>query len=104
RGAQPSKTEARPAAGPATTAPASQTVQEELILVADDAEGGAAEPRPAAANLKTMAEVPHEYRLADIPQARAKLIKTRANSKPFAFWLQASAVDAKEARPIGLAL
>ena len=33
-----------------------------MILVADDAEAGAAEPGPAAANLKTMAEVPHDFR------------------------------------------
>jgi DNA polymerase-1 len=106
RGFQPPK---GPSAATAKTAtapvPVKQAIQEDLVLVADDEEEQlkVSEPKPAAANLKTMADVPHDYRLVGTPQARADLIKTISRQKAFGFSLQANAADPKEAQLIGLA-
>ena len=53
---------------------------EQLVLVSESGRSGGRKrrPKPAAtsANLKTIADVPHEYHLVDSPAERAKLIKT----------------------------
>jgi DNA polymerase I len=95
----------RPVAGEATAAPARVAVQEDLVLVADEtAAGGSGEPaRTLTANLKTMADVAHEYHVAETAQSRADLIKSLSSQKAFAFSLQASGHDPKEAGIVGLA-
>ena len=62
-----------------------------------------AEPVAAAANLKTIADVPHEYHLVDSPAARAKLIQTLQSKDSFCLDTETTSLDTKEARLVGLA-
>ena len=72
-------------------------------------EGAAAEtkPEPAAAapasNLKTIADVPHEYHLVDSPAERAKLIQVLQSLDSFCFDTETTGLDPKAARLVGLA-
>jgi DNA polymerase-1 len=79
---------------------------EQLVLVSET-EGGAAETKPepvaAAANLKTIAEVPHEYHLVASAADRRKLIKTLEGRTSFCFDTETTSLDPKEARLVGLA-
>jgi DNA polymerase I len=69
-------------------------------------EGRGEEPAPAtpapAANLKKLADVPHNYQILSKPQEVAKLIETLSSSKSFCFKAETSGTDAKEARLEGL--
>ena len=90
-----------PAAG------AGDRVGEQLVLVSET-EGGRAEetkPKPPAtgANLKTIAEVPHEYHLVDLPAERAKLVQTLQKLDSFCLDTETTSLDPKEARLVGLA-
>ncbi len=107
--------QATPAApSPAKKAvPKKQAVEDELSLFPEaveeapevEAEVAPAEPapKPAASNLKTIADVPHEYHLVTQPKERAKLIKTLRALKSFCFDTETTGLDCKEARLIGLA-
>ena len=70
---------------PSPAAPGN-TVVEQFVLVSET-QGGAVEakPQPAAAspNLKTIADVPHEYHLVATAAERAKLIKDLQKPKCF---------------------
>jgi DNA polymerase-1 len=79
---------------------------EQLVLVSETA-GGSEKPKekPAAptANLKTIADVPHEYHLVASPAERANLIQSLQKLKCFCFDTETTSLDPKEARLVGLA-
>ncbi|MGO8930609.1 MAG: DNA polymerase I [Limisphaerales bacterium] len=79
---------------------------EHLVLVSER-EGVAAETKPepvvAAANLKTIADVPHEYHLVASPAERAALIQRLQELKCFCFDTETTSLDPKAARLVGLA-
>ena len=60
-------------------------------------------PAPVAANLKTVAEVPHEYHLVSTASERAKLIRTLKGLKSFCFDTETTGLDVREARLVGIA-
>ncbi|MCX6891793.1 MAG: DNA polymerase I [Verrucomicrobia bacterium] len=67
-------------------------------------DGSAPEQPPGtAANLKTIAEVPHEYHLVSTAAERAKLIQTLQGLDSFCFDTETTGLDPKEARLVGLA-
>ena len=69
---------------------------------ADQPANAVAEPKPAVrANLKTLADAPHDYRLAANPAARSALIKSLSQQTCFAF--SVSADRSGHAGPLGLA-
>lgn len=88
-----------------TAAPGDRT-GEQLVLVSET-EGAAEEaaPKPAAvvANLKTIADMPHEYHLVDTAADRAKLVQTLRKLDSFCFDTETTSLDPKEARLVGLA-
>ncbi len=100
RGAGMPKAEVQSPKSPPTT-PA-----EQLVLVSDP-EGGAVEgpkPKPVVvANLKTIADVPHEYHLVSSPAERTKLIQTLQKLDSFCLDTETTSLDPKEARLVGLA-
>ena len=51
----------------------------------------------------TLADVPHDYLIADTPQRRAELIETLLSKKAFCFDTEATGLDPRCARPLGLA-
>jgi DNA polymerase-1 len=81
-------------------------VIEQFVLVSET-EGGAPEPKPmpaaASANLKTIADVPHEYHLVASAAERAKLVQSLQKLKCFCFDTETTSLDPKEARLVGLA-
>ena len=70
-------------------------------------EGTADEPKPApapvSANLRTIADVPHQYRMAATPAERAELIRTLQKLDSFCLDALTSSLDPKQARLVGLA-
>ncbi len=104
RGGGSPKSEVRSPKLPGT--PTAGVMGEQLVLVGE-AEGAAQEPeaKPAAtsANLKTIADVPHEYHLVDSPAERAKLIKALQTKDCFCLDTETTSLDPKEARLVGLA-
>ena len=69
---------------------------------ADQPANAVAEPKPAVrANLKTLADTAHDYRLAANPAARSALIKSLSQQTCFAF--SVSADRSGHADPLGLA-
>ena len=82
---------------------------EQLVLVSETIGGTAeAKPEPAATtatatNLKTIADVPHEYHLAASPAERAALIQKLQALKCFCFDTETTGLDPKQARLVGLA-
>ncbi len=61
------------------------------------------ETQTPAANLKSMADVPHEYKVISTAAERAKLIKKLHGLAAFCFKAETSGGEAKEARLTGLA-
>jgi DNA polymerase-1 len=79
---------------------------EQLVLVAETegaAEEAKAEPAATGANLKTIADVPHEYHLVDSPAKRAKLVQALQERDCFCLDTETTSLDPKEARLVGLA-
>ncbi|MBM3837318.1 MAG: DNA polymerase I [Verrucomicrobia bacterium] len=66
-------------------------------------EAEAQRPAPSASNLKTIADVPHEYQLIRTREERAKLIQTLGNQPSFCFSAETTSFDPKEAQWIGIA-
>jgi DNA polymerase-1 len=58
---------------------------------------------PVRENLKTIADVPHDYRLAAEPEERRRLIGTLLGLKSFCFDTETDGLDPKSARLIGIA-
>ncbi len=61
------------------------------------------EPVPALINLKTIADVPHEYHLVTTAKERASLIKVLQSKTSFCFDTETTSLDPKNARLVGLA-
>jgi DNA polymerase-1 len=79
---------------------------EQLVLVSETEGGGEeakATPAATSANLKTIADVPHEYHLVDSPAERAKLIRALQGKDCFCLDTETTSLDPKEARLVGLA-
>ncbi len=66
------------------------------------AAAGDESPVPPA-TLKTIADVEHDYQLIAKPEDRAALIAELGQQKAFCFDIETTGLDAKSARPIGLA-
>jgi DNA polymerase I len=84
-------------------------VTQDLLLFSDPEDAPAAvteateAPAPVAANLKTIADVPHDYQLVTEPKDRAKLIKKLAGLKSFCFDTETTGLDVRDARLVGIA-
>ncbi|HXC99386.1 MAG TPA: DNA polymerase I [Verrucomicrobiae bacterium] len=66
-------------------------------------EPSAETPAPVRADLKTVADVPHEYQLVSTAQERAKLIRKLKGLKSFCFDTETTGLDVREARLVGIA-
>ncbi len=66
-------------------------------------EPSAEAPAPVRADLKTVADVPHEYHLVATPDERKKLIRTLRGLKSFCFDTETTGLDVKDARLVGIA-
>jgi DNA polymerase-1 len=87
-------------------AAAGDKIVEQLVLVSETegvTEEAKAEPAATGANLKTIAEVPHEYHLVDSPAERTKLIQTLQKLDSFCLDTETTSLDPKQARLVGLA-
>ncbi len=76
---------------------------EDLVLRSESEEIVPVAPAPIASNLKTIAEVPHQYRLITRQKERAELISTLRGLKSFCFDTETTSLDVKQARVVGLA-
>ncbi len=111
RGFQPG-TELSPEAKPAETGgkPKGTAGTPELRLAGESeglgqspAEAPPAAAAPATAKLKSIAEVPHEYRVVTSPAERAQLLETLRAHDAIALGVLTSGTDAKQAQLQGLA-
>ena len=59
-------------------------------------------PAPVASNLKTIADVPHQYHVVATPAQRAELVETLLKLDTFCFDTETTSLDPKEARLVGL--
>jgi DNA polymerase-1 len=80
-------------------APASTT----LALVGETQAPADAGSAPIRAELKTLAEVKHDYLEMSLPEAREKLIELLNQQKSFCFSTETTSSDSKQATLIGLA-
>jgi len=62
------------------------------------------EETPAGAKLRTLAEVPHTYEIADTAAKRAAVLKTLAQRKEAGFCLDTDGINPRDARVPGIAL
>jgi DNA polymerase-1 len=60
-------------------------------------------PAPVFAHLRTIAEVPHRYHLADTPEKQDELFSRLAEQERFCFDIETTSLDRFEARLLGLA-
>jgi DNA polymerase I len=72
--------------------------EDEMASVAPQAE------LALAANLKTIADVPHEYRLVSTKEERAKLIQQLKGLSSFCFDTETTSLEPREARLLGVAI
>ena len=104
RGAGSPKSEVQ---SPKSTPGAAGDRRDELFALVSETEGGAPETKPepaaASANLKTIADVPHEYHLVATAAERAKLVQGLQKLKCFCIDTETTSLDPKEARLVGLA-
>jgi len=90
-----------PAGSKSKTASARKAEDEELLpgLAAEEL----MEEQPMVrANLKTVADVPHDYPIVSTPEQRKELIKTLLNLKSFCFDTETTELDFKAAQLVGL--
>ena len=59
-------------------------------------------PVPVASNLKTIADVPHQYHVVATPAQRAEFVETLLKLDTFCFDTETTSLDPKEARLVGL--
>ena len=78
-------------------------VEAQPVAVSEPAETGGAMLHAPAANLKTVADVPHEYQLVSTAEERVKLIRKLRGLKSFCFDTETTGLDVKEARLVGIA-
>ena len=94
-----------PEAAPGTKAASAATAKpgEELVLIGEFGDGSVRAAPPAAPDLKTIADVPHEYHTLTTPEERRQLIHRLAKQQTFAFDAETTNPDPKQARLVGLA-
>jgi DNA polymerase I len=85
------------------TKPAVESVVEDLVLISESDEPKPEEAVPVPSNLKTIADVSHEYELITDAKGRAELIGKLKKLKSFCFDTETTNVDSKQARLIGIA-
>ncbi len=92
-------------APPTLSAESEDNVIAEMALASETEEIVPAPSAPVAQdNLKTLADVPHQYHIVAGPDARKKLIKTLQGLKSFCFHAEtAGGADPKQARLVGFA-
>src|SRR5260370_20208739 len=80
------------------------TVAQDFVLEGET-EGGSVEatPAPILANLKTVADVPHEYKTLTTANERAELVRQLLSKDSFCSNLETTSLDPKEARIVGMA-
>ena len=78
-------------------------VVEELILEGEAREVLNEQPPSPAANLKTISDVSHHYRVAGSNAERAELIRLLQKQSAFCFGLENTSLDLKAARLLGIA-
>lgn len=61
------------------------------------------EGKVPVANLKSLADLPHEYQIVSAPQKRAELLKTLSSLQSFCFKADVTGEEAKDAKLVGLA-
>ena len=88
--------------------PKASSAQEELVLIGEtmaesEEKPVAVEKAPVSANLKTIADVPHQYRRVESPKERAELVSALKARESFSFDTQTTHADPKAARLVGLA-
>lgn len=85
--------------------PAAPKAQEEFSLFGDAAPSAPPAPEEApavAAQLKTIADTPHEYHIAATSAEREKLVDLLAQQPVFCFDTETTGLDPKQARLVGL--
>lgn len=87
---------------PSTGARTAPETQESLVL-ASEAEQTVVETRPPAPVLKTSAEVPHDYQVAQTAEQRADLLKSLHAARSLGFATHTNHPDPKQAKLLGLA-
>src|SRR5262249_11162626 len=92
----------RPTFRPPKPATASESQQD--FMLEGETEGGPVEvsPVPISANLKTIADVPHEYKTLTTPEERAELVRQLQTKDSFCIDLETTSLDPKEARIVGM--
>ena len=90
----PASTQTRTAVVPGSNGAAAEEEVNETL---------AAEKPPARADLKTIADVAHDYRVASNAATRAELLEALAKQPSFAVSLKTDGTDPKQARLLGLA-
>jgi DNA polymerase-1 len=75
---------------------------EDLVLVGETQDGVEEAPQPIPANLKTIADIPHNYQIVMSPGDRARLIRTLAAANAFCFDTETTSLDTKIARLVGI--
>jgi DNA polymerase-1 len=88
---------------PPKPAAASETQQD--FVLEGETEGGPVEesPAPIMANLKTIADVSHEYKTLTTSAERAELVRQLLSKNSFCIDLETTSLDPKEARVVGMA-
>ena len=87
-----------------TEAPKKNPSQEQLPpLPGGEGRGEGEGSKQPAANLKSLADVPHDYQIASTAAQRAKLIKSLSGLSSFCFKAETTGEEAKDARLAGLA-
>jgi DNA polymerase-1 len=82
--------------------PASRTERLVSSLAPPNEDGAHGVTRPTSPDLKTIADVPHEYHIAATPAERKQLIQTLAGLKSFCFDTETTGLDPKQAKLVGL--
>jgi len=84
--------------------PASGTETQEFVLEGET-EGGPIEQAaaPIIANLKTVADIPHEYKCLTTAEERSDLVRQLKTRNSFCIDLETTSLDPKEARIVGMA-
>jgi DNA polymerase-1 len=96
----------QPPSGPKLRAPkpAASETQQDFVLEGET-EGGAVEsaPEPVLANLKTVADVPHEYKSLTTADERKELVRQLLSKNSFCIDLETTSLDPKVAQIVGMA-
>ena len=92
------------AENPAQTSKSPAPASASKLVLEAEATDAVTEQAPAPhADLKTLADVKHEYHIAATPQERAELIRSLKSQSRFCFNLETTSGDPKEARVVGIA-